>query len=238
MPDPPPPCEIPADLIRFDRPLFHLAKQLEGAGPVKIVAIGSSSTAGEGAIPPYPGRLETALRFRFPGRTIDVINKGQGGQEAPEEFKRFEEDVVDQAPVLAIWQVGTNAIFHDGYDLEDVAAVIDAGLKRLSGLAMDVVLMDLQYAPAILVPGKIAGTQSMVKLIAESAKKAGVNVFRRFAVMRHWNKDGNIPFEQMINNDDGLNLHQSEWCTNCVARALDNLIADATARAYPVIPTH
>jgi hypothetical protein len=239
MPDTLPPCEIPADLIRFDRPLFHLAKQLEGAGPINIVAIGSSSTAGEGiTIAPYPGRLETALRLRFPGRTINVINKGQGGQEAPEEFKRFEEDVIAQAPVLTIWQVGTNAIFHDGYDLDDVAPVIDAGLKRLSGLAMDVVLMDLQYAPAILLPGKIAGTQSMVKLIAESAKKASVNVFRRFALMRHWNRDRNIPFEQMINNDDGLNLHQSEWCTNCVVQAFDSLIADATARAYPVIPTH
>lgn len=238
MPDDLPLCEIPADLIRFDRPFFHLAKQLEGAGPVKIVAIGSSTTAGEGPIVPYPGRLERALRLRFPGRTVNVINKGQGGEEAPEEFKRFEQDVVAQAPVLTIWQVGTNAIFHDGYDLDDVAAAIDAGLKRLSGLAMDVVLMDLQYAPAILVPGKIAGTQRMVKLIAESAKKSGVNVFRRFALMRHWNRDRNIPFEQMISNDDGLNLHQSDWCTNCVVQTLDSLISDAVARAYPIIPTH
>jgi hypothetical protein len=235
MSDAPPPSDIPADLIRFDRPLFHLAKQFEGTGPVNIVAIGSSSTAGEGTIAPYPGRLETALRLRFPGRTINVINKGQGGEEAPEEFKRFEKDVIAQAPVLTIWQVGTNAIFHDGYDLDDVAAAIDAGLKRLSGLAMDVVLMDLQYAPAILMPGKIAGTQCMVKLIAESAKQAGVNVFRRFALMRHWNRDRNIPIDQMINKADGL--HQSDWCTNSVVQALDSLIFGAAARAYPVIPT-
>jgi hypothetical protein len=229
-----PRCEIPADLIRFDRPLFHLAKQLEGTAPIKIVAIGSSSTAGEGTMAPYPGRLERALRLRFPGRTIDVINKGAGGQEAPEEFKRLNDDVIAQAPVLTIWQVGTNAIFHDGYDLDDVAAAIDAGLKRLSGLAMDVVLMDLQYAPAILMPGKIAGTQRMVRLIAEASNKAGVNLFRRFALMRHWNKDRNIPLDQLINNADGLNLHQSDWSTNCVVQALDSLISDAAARAYPV----
>jgi hypothetical protein len=236
MPDNLPKCDIPADLIRFERPLFHLAKQLKGTGLIKIVAIGSSSTAGEGTIPPYPGRLEAALRLRFPGRTINVINKGQGGEEAPEEFKRFDEDVIGQAPVLTIWQVGTNAIFHDGYNLDDVAAAIDAGLKRLSGLAMDVVLMDLQYAPAILQPGKIAGTECMVKLIADVAEKAGVNVFRRFALMRHWNKDDNIPFDQMINQDDGEHLHQSDWCTNCVAQALDALILDGVARATPIIP--
>ena len=151
MANDPPKCDIPADLIRFERPLFHLAKQLGGTGPIKIVAIGSSSTAGEGTAP-YPVRLEMALRQRFNGRAIDVINRGIGGQEAPEEFKRFFEDVIAHAPVLTIWQVGTNAIYHHGYDLDDVAATIDAGLKWLGGLAMDVVLMDLQYAPAILKP--------------------------------------------------------------------------------------
>jgi hypothetical protein len=236
MPEDLPICEIPADLIRFDRPFFHLAKQLGGAGAINIVAIGSSSTAGEGTIAPYPGRLEKALRLRFPGHTINVINKGRSGEEAPEEFRRLEEDVIAQAPVFAIWQVGTNAIFHDGYDLDDVAAAIDAGLKRLGGFAMDVVLMDLQYAPAILLPGKIAGTERMVKLIAEGAKTAGVNVFRRFALMRHWNKDCDIPIDQMINRNDDTHLHQSDWCTNCVVQALDALIADAVARAHPVIP--
>jgi len=235
MPDDLPKCDIPADLIRFERPLFHLAKQLKGTGPIKIVAIGSSSTAGDGTIAPYPGRLETALRLRFPSRTINVINKGTSGEEAPEEFKRFDQDVIEQAPVLTIWQVGTNAIFHDGYDLDDVAAAIDAGLKWLSNLAMDVVLMDLQYAPAILQPGKITGTRCMVDLIADAAARAGVNRFRRFDLMRHWNKDRNIPIDQMIESDG---LHQTEWCTASVVQALDALIADAVARAYPVIPDH
>ena len=230
-------CNIPADLIRLERPLFHLAKRLNGAEPVKIVAVGSSSTFGEGNIAPYPGRLETALRVRFPNCDINVVNKGRGGEEAPQEFNRFDEDVIGQAPSLTIWQVGTNAIFHDGYDLDDVAAAIEAGLKRLSGLAMDVVLMDLQYAPAIILPGRIAGTECMVKLIADVAKKAGVNVFRRFALMRHWKRDRNISFDQMIDRADGEHLHQSDWCTHCVAQALDALIFDAVTRATPVIPT-
>lgn len=166
-----------------------------------------------------------------------MINKGVSGQEAPEEFKRFDEDVIGQSPVLTIWQIGTNAIFHEGYDLDDVAAAIAAGLKRLSGLAMDVVLMDLQYAPAILNGGKLAGTEQMVGLIADVARKAAVNVFRRFALMRHWHKDCDTPIDQMIDPTDPSHLHQSDWCTDCVATALDTLIADAVARAYPAIST-
>jgi hypothetical protein len=230
MPDDPPKCDIPVDLIRFERPLFHLAKQLKGSGPIRIVAIGSSSTEGEGPFPPYPGRLEAALRLRFPSRRIEVINQGKGGQEAPSELVRFDEDVIGEAPVLAIWQVGTNAIFHKGYDLDDVAAAIDAGLKRLSGLAMDVVLMDLQYASAILGPEKIEATESMVKLIAEAANRAGVNVFRRFALMRHWVKDDKIAPDLLIGSDG---LHQTDWSTGCVAQALDALIAEAVARGNP-----
>jgi hypothetical protein len=120
MPDEQPSFDIPADLVR-QYPLSHLAQGLRGTGEIKIVAIGSSSTAGEGGIVPYPSRLEAALKTRFTNPAISVLNKGIGGQEAPEELKRFESDIFDQAPLLTIWQVGTNAVFHnDTYKQDDV----------------------------------------------------------------------------------------------------------------------
>ncbi len=33
-------------------------------------------------------------------------------QEAPGELSRFEPGVIAEAPALAIWQVGTSAVFH------------------------------------------------------------------------------------------------------------------------------
>jgi hypothetical protein len=230
--------DIPADLIRFERPLFHLARQLKAGAPVKIVAIGSSSTAGEKKeIPPYPIRLEAAMQARFQNPAIKVLNRGQGDQEALEELLRFDTDVLAEAPVLTIWQVGTNAVFHDDrYNVPDMAAAIDAGLKRLSGLPMDVVLMDLQFAQAITSSEKMAGTERMVALIAEAATKASVNVFRRFALMRHWIRDLGIPIDQLIDSTDQQHLHQSELCTAFVAQALDVLIADAVKRGTPIPP--
>lgn len=47
----------------------------------------------------------------FYGRMIDVINRGIGGQEAPEELARFESDAIGKAPSLLIWQVGANAVY-------------------------------------------------------------------------------------------------------------------------------
>ncbi len=76
MSDAPRPCDTHLDLVGFKYPLPHLTQSLKRQRKTKIVAIGSSSTAGEGKIVPYPCRLELALRDRFHGRMIDVLNRG------------------------------------------------------------------------------------------------------------------------------------------------------------------
>src|SRR6476469_4783938 len=201
MSDAPPPCDIAEELIRLTRPLSHLVQALRYQRKIKIVAIGSSSTAGEGDVVPYPYRLELGLRNRFPDRMIDVLNRGIGGQEAPEELSRFEPDVVAEAPTLVIWQVGTNAIYHrDLYDPPKVAGTIATGLSWLKQLHMDVILMDLQYAPQLLGP-KEADTRQMVSLISAVAQDAQVNLFRRFALMEHWVKEDGIKQRDLIESD-------------------------------------
>jgi hypothetical protein len=50
------PLEIPVQPIPFEHGLIHFAQSLTD-GQSKVVAIGSSTTAGEGNIVPYPGRL-------------------------------------------------------------------------------------------------------------------------------------------------------------------------------------
>jgi len=215
------------DLVRFKYPLPHLTQSLKSQRKVKIVAIGSSSTAGEGKIVPYSCRLEMALRGRFHGRMIDVLNRGVGGQEALDELSRFDPDVIDEAPALVIWQVGTNAVFRLGqYSFDDVAVAIAAGLERLSSLSMDVVLMDLQYTTAIVGPDKIKQAEDMVSRISAAAENAHVNVFRRFALMRRWVED-NIPIANLVDPTDPDQLHMSDWATNCVTQALDSAIKGA-----------
>jgi hypothetical protein len=233
MADPPPrPCDIPRQFTVFKHPLPNLAKQFAGQGPIKIVAIGSSSTEGVGGIAPYPHRLAMAMRTRFkehhPALMIDVLNRGRGGQEAPLELQRFDTDVIAEAPSLVIWQVGTNAIFRPkDFTVEDTAEKIATGLAQLGSQPMDVVLMDSQYAPAVTGDDKIDLAERMMSLIAAAADKAGVNLFRRFDLMRHWRVDDDIKFDDMIWNGDNLNLHQNDWSTVCVTQALDSAIAGA-----------
>ena len=228
MPDVPRPCIGHPDTVAFKYPLPHLARSLRRQRRTRIVAIGSSSTAGEGNIVPYPDRLQLALRRNNYGRMIDVLNRGIGGQEAPEELARFEPDVIGEAPALVIWQVGANAVFHDEvYSPDDVGAAIEAGMDWLAGLAMDVVLMDLQYTTAIIKPQKIARAKDILSRIETAAANAGVNVFHRFALMERWCVQDGIPIDELIDPTDNDRLHMSEWATNCVTQALYGAIAGA-----------
>lgn len=226
MTDAPRPCDTHLDLVGFKFPLPHLAQSLKRQRKTRIVAIGSSSTASEGGIIPYPARLELALRGHAYGRMVDVLNRGFGGQEAPEELGRFEPDVIGEAPALVIWQVGTNAVFHDEvYSPDAVGAAIVAGLDWLADLPMDVVLMDLQYTTAIVKPEKIKRAQDIQSRIEAAATAARVNLFRRFALMERWVVQGGIPIDELIDPTDRDRLHMSDWATNCMSQALFGAIA-------------
>ena len=96
----PRPCKPHLEVVAFDYRLPHLTEALKHQRKIKIVAIGSSSTAGTNGIVPFTHRLELALRSRFYGHMIDVLNRGIGGQEAPEELARFECDVFAETPSL------------------------------------------------------------------------------------------------------------------------------------------
>lgn len=236
MTDTPAEATVPAEFTSFEYRLPHLAQALQGKVPVRIVAMGSSSTAGRADVVPYPHRLEMYLRAQYGDRIprLDVLNRGKGGEEAIEELLRFEAEIFAETPSLVIWQVGTNAVFHKKdkpYDLDEVAAAISVGLERLRGQPMDVVLIDPQYVTAMLLDDRAEDSERMVSLIAAAASKAKVNLFRRWALMRHWHVDNNVSFEQMLDPTDPDRLHQSDWSTLRVSVAL----RDAIAKALPGI---
>jgi len=221
MNDVPRPCDSHIELVNFKYPLPRLKTALQQQRSIKIVAIGSSSTAGVDSVLPFPPRLEMLLRQKYPYRMIDVVNRGIGGQEAPDELLRFQSDVFDEEPVLVIWQIGTNAVFHN-LDRAAVADAIEVGLRWRFGHKADLVLMDLQYTKAMV--DKLDNARDMVSRIAKAADKAEVNVFKRFALMERW-VDDHIPIGELQDGD----LHTSDWATNCITGALVEAIMRAVA---------
>jgi len=76
---------------------------------------------------------------------------------------------------------------------------------------------------------KAAWVEDMVDLISSATKQENVDVFHRFALLRHWHENDRMPFEVFLSSDG---LHMNDWSYNCFAKALADAIADAaTPRA-------
>lgn len=224
----PPACAAPADLVRLDYGLPRTARRLAIDGTLTIVAIGSSSTGGAGAsssAASYPSRLAVELSELFPSATIRVVNQGANGEDVGEMLDRMQESVVAENPDLVLWQVGTNSLLLDR-PLNPAGALIREGLRRLKAAgAMDVVLIDPQFAPKILAKADIG---TLMSLYDNIIKQDTVGVFHRFAMMRHWHEVAGIPFETFLSPDQ---LHMNDWSYACLAKLLAKSISEAATRA-------
>lgn len=235
------PSRIPVEPVPFDHGLVRVAQGLDRER-VRIVAIGSSTTAGEGDVKPYPARLKALLDDHYANARITVANKGVGGQEAPVQLERFDKDVIAEKPDLVIWQVGTNAVWQPADQhppsFDETVTAIRKGLVRLRNETQaDVVLMDVQYVPAVLTPAKKDKAIAMVDAIGRLARDAGVNVFRRFAFMKGLIEVERASFDRMVNPADDHRLHQSDWVTGRVSWAMRLAIVGGVDRARAAAKT-
>jgi acyl-CoA thioesterase I len=231
---PPLACSAPLAFMHLDRPLLHTMRYLASGAPLTIVAIGSSSTAGAGAsssAASYPSQLAEDLREKFPGHDITVLNRGVNGEETDNMMARFAADVIAAHPQLVIWQVGTNSVLRDR-SLEKHAALLHDGIAQLKSINADVVLMDLQYAPAVIAKPE---TEDMVEQIALAAKNENVDLFERFAIMRNWSEVQHLSFDTFVAPD---HLHMNDWGYGCVAKLLSGAIAEAATRPITSAAAH
>jgi acyl-CoA thioesterase-1 len=206
-------CNAPPGWTAILSPLERTAARINAGDPLNIVAIGSSSTVGVGATSPeqtYPRLLQVALSAHFPGLDIHVVNRGINGQDVPEEVARLSVDVVALHPDLVIWQVGTNAVLRRD-DLSADGEALRAGVAMLKDAGIDVVLMDLQYAPRVL---DRSAFSVMEDLIADVANETHVGLFQRFVLMRYWQRTHPADAPAMIGADG---LHMTDVGYSCLA---------------------
>ena len=215
-------CSAPAEALSLEHAPALFRERIAQGKPLKIVAIGSSSTSGAGAssrAATYPARLEAELKAQLPGLPITVLNKGVGGEEAPQMVARFEADVFEEAPDLVLWQVGSNSVLRDH---PTPGEVIRDGVERLKDSGAEVILINPQYAPKILAK---PGIEQSVDVITATARDTEVGLFDRFAAMRYWSETEKMPFDQFITADG---LHMNDWGYACVAKLVANAILDGT----------
>jgi len=217
-------CGAPPELTALAAPLPLTSERLAEGKALTIVALGSSSTYGTGSSSPdksYPSRLAALLQARFPGAAIRVLNRGVGGELGDATAARIDRDVLPERPDLVIWQFGTNDVLHDA-DPAAAMETVRAGIERLQTAGVDVILMDLQYAPRVLAHPSYRDMERDLWAVAHAAD---VPVFHRFAVMRHWAEDGYMTLPVMLAAD---HLHMTDASYDCLARQLNaSILRDA-----------
>ncbi len=223
-------CAAPAALGRLEAGLPKTRAMLAAGTPVKIVALGSSSTAGAGASDKrfdYPSRLAVELAARRPNATVQIVNRGINGEDAWENVARLESDVLAARPDLVIWQIGTNAAIRD-VDHDDYDRIVQQGIDRLKGAGIEVLLMDLQYAPRVT---EAPNHGRMLQHLDSIAERNRIPVFHRYAVMKHWADALKGDYVTMISSD-GLHLNDASY--GCLAARLADAIVDGeTAEGAP-----
>jgi lysophospholipase L1-like esterase len=202
-----------------------VAAQTEGL----IVAIGSSSTEGAMASDSahtYPAILQSVLNRSLPGAHIAVINRGIGGQDAPEELARLDTDAIAVHPQLVIWQVGANGAMRHA-DPVEFHRMVEEGVNRLLKAGIDVILMDNQRSPKVL-----AAVDHIIleESLRDVATETGANLFSRSHLMDSWSEEGAKP--GLFTASDGL--HHNDLGYLCVTQSLARQIAAAAGAPLAV----
>ncbi|WP_407524576.1 SGNH/GDSL hydrolase family protein [Methylobacterium oryzisoli] len=221
-------CTAPggAALLREAVALPATGAQLAEHHPVRVLAIGSSSTEGVGASSParsYPRQLEEDLTQAWREAPVAVVNAGIGGETADQTLLRLEAALAQPAkPSLVIWQVGTNDAVRGG-DEGRFRGLLERGIALVRAAGSDLILVDQQFYPAI--PDR-ARYERFVGLVAATAAENEVPVFSRYALMKEWGRQDPALLAGMLSADG---FHMGDRGYDCLAEALSRVIVKAAA---------
>lgn len=217
-------CTVPEELRDLRYGLPRMAQLLREGKPVRLLAIGSSSTAGVGASSParaYPPRLEGALERLLPGADITVRNDGVGGEVASTTLVRLKRSVEDWAPDVVLWQLGTNDALR-GITPQAFANILREGADHVMVRGVDLVLINPQYFPRV--PNHDL-YMDFVRSIEQVSAEKRVPMMRRYAIMRFWEA---LPQPVLMLSEDGF--HMNDLGYQCMAEVLAGGIARRVTR--------
>jgi hypothetical protein len=217
--DVPASCEVPDSLLATESSLNKVAEAFKAGHPLDILVVGSRSstiTASEGSA--YPARLQLALKEKLPSIPVNLSVELQPRKSAEEVASSLAKLVDDKKPTLVIWQTGTVDALRST-DPEDFRGAVDEGVVALQNAGVDVVLMNLQYSPR---------TETMISAppyldsMRAVAQQHDVPLFDRFAMMQHWNDQGEF---DLFSSSHGIEL--ARRVHDCIGRALAKFIIGA-----------
>lgn len=216
-------CEVPAYLLLTESPLPKVEDAVKSGRPLEILVVGSrSSSIATSEASAWPARLQARLKERLKV-AVNVSVELQIKKTAEEVAASLVKLVEAKKPTLVIWQTGTYDAMRS-IDPEDFRAAVGEGVAELKNAGADVVLMNLQYSPRTETMISAPPYLDNMRVVAQQYE---VPLFDRFAIMHHWNDQGDF---DLFGASRGLDL--AKRVHDCVGRALAKFVIDA-ARIDP-----
>jgi hypothetical protein len=212
-------CVPPAYLLTTEASLKTVAAALKETRKLDVLVTGSRSStilSAEGSA--YPGRLQTLLRDKLPGVTVNVAVELRPKRTAADVVAGFGPLLAERKPSLVIWQTGTFDAIRS-VDPDEFRDALGKGVDTIKEAGADVVLVNLQYSPRTETMINPAPYLDAMRVVAQERE---VPLFDRFAMMRHWNETGEFDlFSPAPGIDLAMRVH------NCLARAMMTFVIDA-----------
>jgi acyl-CoA thioesterase I len=219
-------CTVPNALVAFQPPLAGLAQAIDRNRVIRVIAIGSSSTEGQGASTrqaAYPERFDREMDRLYPGKDFQVINLGKGGELAEHMVVRLQRDVIPQRPALVLWQTGVNDVI-SGVDLKAFQITLEAGIASLKAAGIEVVLVDPQFYPRSTTVPHYETYVARMHAIAQAHR---IPVFRRYAIMKYLIASGQHSIEKLLWRDK---FHLNDLSYGCLAELMAAAVKERLLR--------
>jgi hypothetical protein len=217
--DPKPVCEVPAWLLASDSTLSHVAAAIKGGKPLNVLVVGSrSSTIPAQEASAYPAQLQVALKDKLPSTPVNLSVEILVSKTAEETGAGLVKLVEAKVPTLVIWQTGTVDAIR-GIDPDDFRGAVDEAVAALQKADVDVILLNPQYSPRTETMTSLPPYLDNIRVVAQ---QHGVPLFDRFAIMRHWNEQGDF---DLFSTTHGVDL--AKRVHGCLGRALSKFVIDA-----------
>jgi len=209
---------------RHEPILPHLSS-LKIADPIRIIAFGSSSTEGIGASSPlaaYPAQLEAMLQGHAGKHSVEVLNRGIGGEDVDDMLRRIKADILDKKPDLVIWQTGSNDPIRN-VPIDRFERSTREGIAAIRAAGADVMLMEPQWCPRL---EHEQSAEQFRTVIGRIGAELDVPVIHRYDLMRAWVDKGFVVLDQLVGPDG---LHMTDEGYALLARAVaDQVLAESS----------
>lgn len=212
-------CGIPPSLVEVFAHLPRVSKTVKQDKRLKVLVLSAAATQTGPAstLKTYPAALESSLRARLKGVTVDVTAFAVP-RKTVEGFEPVLPKVLDQQkPDLVVWQTGTIDAMR-GIDPDVFGDRLQFAITLILKSGADVVLINPQYGPHTSFLFNVGPYIDNIRWVGQTKD---VPVFNRHEIMKYWGENDIFDLTAMRSNGAYEKLHK------CLGRLLSDFIIRA-----------